>query len=246
MIGGSDKAISAGEENKSPAEVAIQFDRTRRTYMPNASLGEALQAGLLNEVAGALARDVVFRAEATDLGLTVTREMQRRVVASEQAFQNEFGEFSEGRFMQVLGNAGLSEEEYLKQVDSALRREQLLFAVSAGIGQPESMARTMTAYELERRSAKLISIAVDPSRIADPDESALGEWYEGVRASYDAPALRSARLAPCHRQCLPPRCRSATPILPPPMRHVLMNSPRRKHGKSGRWFLTMSQWHNLP
>ena len=192
LIGGSDKAISAGEESKSPAEVAIQFDRTRRSFMPNASLGEALQTGLLNEVAGALARDVVFHAEASDLGLTVTREMQRRVVASEQAFQDEFGEFSEGRFMQVLGNAGFSEEDYLKQVDSTLRREQLLFAISAGIGQPESMARTLTAYELERRSAKLISIAVDPSNIADPDESVLSEWYESVSASYDAPALRSA------------------------------------------------------
>ena len=194
LIGGSDKAISAGEESKSPAEVAIQFDRTRRSSIPNASLGEALQTGLLNEVAGALARDVVFRAEASDLGLTVTREMQRRVVASEQAFQDEFGEFSEGRFMQVLGNAGFSEEDYLKQVDSTLRREQLLFAISAGIGQPKSMARTLTAYELERRSAKLISIAVDPSSITDPDESVLGEWYESVSASYDAPALRSARV----------------------------------------------------
>jgi peptidyl-prolyl cis-trans isomerase D len=194
LIGGSDKAISAGDESQSPAEVAIQFDRTRRSFMPNASLGEALQTGLLNEVAGALARDVVFRAEASDLGLTVTREMQRRVVASEQAFQDEFGEFSEGRFMQVLGNAGFTEEDYLKQVDSTLRREQLLFAISAGIGQPESMARTLTAYELERRSAKLISIAVDPSNIADPDESVLGEWYESVSASYDAPALRSARV----------------------------------------------------
>ena len=194
LIGGSDKAISAGKESKSPAEVAIQFDRTRRSSIPNASLGEALQTGLLNEVAGALARDVVFRAEASDLGLTVTREMQRRVVASEQAFQDEFGEFSEGRFMQVLGNAGFSEEDYLKQVDSTLRREQLLFAISAGIGQPESMARTLTAYELERRSAKLISIAVDPSNIADPDESVLGEWYESVSASYDAPALRSAQV----------------------------------------------------
>ena len=184
LIGGSDKAISAGKEANSPAEVAIQFDRTRRSYMPNASLGEALQAGLLNEVAGALARDVVFRAEATDLGLTVTREMQRRVVASEQAFQDEFGEFSEGRFLQVLANAGLSEDDYLQQVDSALRREQLVFAVSAGIDQPKSIAKAMTAHELERRSAKLISIAVDPSSIAEPDERRL---VSGMRAS--APAM---------------------------------------------------------
>lgn len=194
LIGGSDKAISAGKESKSPAEVATQFDRTRRSYMPNASLGEALQAGLLNEVAGALARDVVFHAEASDLGLTVTREMQRSVVASEQAFLDEFGKFSEGRFIQALASAGLSESDYLNQVDSALRREQLLAVFAAGIGQPNSMARTMTTYELERRSAKLISIAVDPSAIAEPDENLIAKWYEGVSASYDAPALRSANV----------------------------------------------------
>ena len=194
LIGGSDKAISAGEESTSPAEVAIQFDRARRSYMPTASLGEVLQAGLLNEVASALARDVVFRAETTDLGLTVTREMQRDVVASEPAFQNEMGEFSEGRFLQALGNANLSEEEYLKEIDSALRQEQLIFAVSSGIGQPKSLAQTMTAYELERRSAKLISIAIDPSKIVDPSQMVLSEWYERVKSSYDAPALRSARV----------------------------------------------------
>ncbi len=194
LIGGSDKAISAGEESKSPAEVAIQFDRTRRSYMPNASLGEALQAGLLNEVAGGLARDVVFHAEANDLGLTVTREMQRTAVASEQAFQDEFGKFSEGRFMQVLGNAGLGEEDYLEQVDSSLRREQLLIAVGAGFVQSESIARTITAYELERRSAKLITFAVDPSGITDPDPIVLSEWFEETGANYDAPTLRSARV----------------------------------------------------
>ena len=60
LIGGSDKAISAGDESLSPGEVAVEFDRTRRSYMPNASTGEAIQAGLLAELAGILARDVVF------------------------------------------------------------------------------------------------------------------------------------------------------------------------------------------
>ena len=85
VIGGSDKAMSAGDDSLSPGEVAVEFDRTRRSYMPNASTGEAIQAGLLAELAGILARDVVFRAEAADLGLTVTRDMQRDAVASEQA-----------------------------------------------------------------------------------------------------------------------------------------------------------------
>ena len=194
LIGGSDKAISAGGESVSPGQVAAQFDRTRRSYMPSASVGEALQAGLLNEVAGGIARDVVFRAEASSLGLTVTREMQRKVVASEQAFQNEMGEFSEGRFLQALGNAGLSEEDYLAQIDSSLRREQLLVALSTGVAQPDSVASAMTGFELERRTAKLISIAVDSTRIADPDETTISSWFDEVKANYDAPRVRSARV----------------------------------------------------
>ena len=41
LIGGSDKAISAGDESLSPREVAVEFDRTRRNYLPNATMGEA-------------------------------------------------------------------------------------------------------------------------------------------------------------------------------------------------------------
>ncbi|MEC7237973.1 MAG: SurA N-terminal domain-containing protein, partial [Pseudomonadota bacterium] len=140
LIGGSDKAITAGDESLSPGQVAVEFDRTRRNYLPNATMGEALQSGLLGEVAGSLARDVVFRAEAGKLGLTVTREMQRNEVANEPSFQDETGTFSQSRFVGVLANAGLTEADYLERVNTALRREQIVEAVSAGAAQPEAVA----------------------------------------------------------------------------------------------------------
>ena len=99
LIGGSDKAISAGKQSMSPREVALKFDLARRNYLPNATMGEALESGLLPELAGALARDVVFRAEADRLGLTVTRDMQRDAVANEQSFRDELGNFSQSRFL---------------------------------------------------------------------------------------------------------------------------------------------------
>ena len=114
LIGGSDKAISAGEEAVSPREVAIEFERTRRNYMPASSVGEAIQDDLLNDVMGALSREVLFRAENRSLGLTVTREMQRNAIIGEKSFQDDAGVFSEGRFIQTLSSAGLSEEHYLK------------------------------------------------------------------------------------------------------------------------------------
>ena len=66
LIGGSDKAISASKEAVSPREVAIEFERTRRNYMPNSSVDVALQDGLLSDVMGALSREVLS-------GLKITR-----------------------------------------------------------------------------------------------------------------------------------------------------------------------------
>ena len=194
LIGGSDKAISAGDESLSPREVAVEFDRARRNYLPNATMGEALQSGLLGEVAGSLARDVVFRAEAGKLGLTVTREMQRSEVANEPSFQDDTGTFSQSRFVGVLANAGLTEADYLERANTALRREQIVEAVSAGAAQPEAVARALTAYELERRTARLVSVPVDANAIAMPTDEQLSTWFAEVKSRYDAPVLRSARV----------------------------------------------------
>ena len=194
LIGGSDKAITAGDESLSPREVAMEFDRARRSYLPNATVGEAMQSGLLSEVTGALARDVVFRAEAEELGIAVTRDMQRYAVANEPSFRDELGDFSQSRFISVLANAGMSEAEYLNQIETTLRRAQIVDAIAAGATLPDAVARTMTAHELERRTAKLVTVAVDAETIAAPDESTLSIWFDEVKSRYDAPALRSARI----------------------------------------------------
>lgn len=194
LIGGSDKAISAGSQSMSPREVALKFDLARRNYLPNATMGEALDSGLLPELAGALARDVVFRAEADRLGLTVTRDMQRDAVANEQSFRDEFGNFSQSRFLSALANAGLSEDDYLQEVDTALRRMQIVDAVASGAAQPEAVARAVTAFELERRTARLVSVPVEADKVADPDDSTLAGWFVEVKSRYDAPALRAARV----------------------------------------------------
>ena len=144
LIGGSDKAISAGDESLS-REVAIEFDRTRRSYLPNATVGEALQSGLLSELTGVLARDVVFGAEAGKLGITVTRDMQRNAVANEPSFKDELGDFSQTRFISILANAGLSEADYLKQVETAAAHRS---SGSCRRHKTDVIARTLTRMSL--------------------------------------------------------------------------------------------------
>ena len=194
LIGGSDKAISAGDQNVSPREVAIEFDRTRRTYLPNTTTAEAMQGGLLNDVIGTMSREVLFRAENEDLGLTVTRAMQRDAIANEASFQDEFGQFSEGRFLQALAGAGFTEQEYLNRVDGVLQRQQLMTAVSQGLRYDSALANVVAAHEMQKRTVKLSSFPVRPESIATPDDATIDSFFQENKPSYDAPQLRSAKI----------------------------------------------------
>ena len=194
LIGGSDKAISAGDQSVSPREVAIEFDRTRRTYLPNTTTAEAMQGGLLNDVIGTMSREVLFRAESEDLGLTVTRAMQRDAIANEASFQDEFGQFSEGRFLQALAGAGFTEQEYLNRVDGVLQRQQLMTAVSQGLRYDSALANVVAAHEMEKRTVKLSSFPVRPESIATPDDATIDRFFQENKPSYDAPQLRSAKI----------------------------------------------------
>jgi peptidyl-prolyl cis-trans isomerase D len=192
LIGGSDKAISAGDQSLSPREVAIEFDRTRRAYLPNTTTEEAVQGGLLNEVIGTMSRELLFRAESHDLGLIVTRAMQRDAVANEASFQDDLGQFSEGRFMQVLANAGFSEQDYLKRVDNILQRQQLIKPLSDGLRYSNELAKLVAEYELQKRTVKLTSYAVSPKSIGVPDDATIDKFFQENKSSYEAPRLRSA------------------------------------------------------
>ena len=194
LIGGSDKAISAGDQSVSPREVAIEFDRTRRTYLPNTTTAEAMQGGLLNDVIGTMSREVLFRAENEVLGLTVTRAMQRDAIANEASFQDEFGQFSEGRFLRALAGAGFTEQEYVNRVDGVLQRQQLMTAVSQGLRYDSALANVVAAHEMEKRTVKLSSFPVRPESIATPDDATIDRFFQENKPSYDAPQLRSAKI----------------------------------------------------
>ncbi len=195
LIGGSDKAISASEESVSPREVAFEFERTRRNYMPNSSVGEALQSGLLNEVMGALSRDALFRAENRSLGLTVTRDMQRGAIINEKSFHDESGVFSEGRFTQAIASAGMAEEDYLKLVNNVLMRDQLVGSISSGIRFDSATASAIAAFDMEKRIVRLTSFSVSPETIAEPIDSDIDKFFAENKSVYDSPELRNVTIA---------------------------------------------------
>jgi peptidyl-prolyl cis-trans isomerase D len=194
LMGSGDNAISADKQVRSSRDVALEFDRARRTYLPNTTTAEAFQGGLLNEVMGTLSREVLFSAENASLGLTVTRAMQLEAISNEPSFQDENGKFSEGRFMQTLAGAGYSEADYLKRVTSVLERQQLIVPLAKGLRYSEDLARVVAAHELEKRKVKLTSFFILPENVLTPTKAIIDSFFQENKSSYDVPPLRTAKI----------------------------------------------------
>ena len=189
-FGSGSKAVSAGDKSYSTQQAAVEFDRARRNLGAGISIGEALQTPLLNEVMGSLARKVLFSAETDRLGLTVTRQMQTEAIRQERAFQDEFGEFAEGRFLQTLGQIGLSEQDYLDRLTETLERDQIIGAVAATAFYPINAATALADFQLEERTASFVTFDVQPEAIDAPSDTTLSVWYDENSAAFDAPVLR--------------------------------------------------------
>ena len=194
LFSSGNKAIEASDRSVPLAEAATEFERSRRGLGLNMSAGEAIQAGLLNEVMGALARRTLFAAEADSIGVTATRDMQRQAVANTESFKDELGQFSQGRFVQTLAQSGLTEEDYLRRLDFVLLQEQIEAALASGARGGKKMAETIADYQLEQRVVTLKTYPARLESITPPTQAELTEFYETVKAGYDAPDLRSFKV----------------------------------------------------
>ena len=194
FFGPGDKAIKAGSKSLSALEVAQEFDFIRRAQYNSISTGDALQFGLLNNVMSTMARTLLFEAEASRLNVVSTRSMQKSALLRQGAFQDETGTFSQGRFVSALSQAGLSEDDYLTQLDKSIISQQISDSISLGAKFPNSISEELAKYELERRIAKIISFDIKPDEQPIPDVNELRDWFKKNIENYDAPALRDIKL----------------------------------------------------
>ena len=193
LFGPGDKAIKAGSQSVSSLEVAQEFDFIRRSQYNGISTGDAIQFGLLNDVISRMARTTLFQAEADKLNIVSTREMQKTALLRQTAFQDETGAFSQGRFLRALSQAGLTEDAYLQQLDKTILSQQIADTVSMGAKYPERISKEFARYELERRTAQLISFAINPEEQPVPQDNELREWFDSNSDAYDATELRDLR-----------------------------------------------------
>ena len=186
-------AISVGEVTYNSVEVLQRFDRARRAMRLPPEYDEVLRPQILNSVIDAITETGLYEAESRDLKMTVGEEALKQWVASSPAFRDQLGQFNPDVFRQTLSNAGLSEAEFFRGLQTDIKRDQINAAVGGEAKMPDTLAETLFKYRAERRVANVVRVSVDSiQEIPQASDGELDAHFNANKDAYMAPEYRGA------------------------------------------------------
>jgi peptidyl-prolyl cis-trans isomerase D len=99
-------------------------------------------------------------------------------------------------FLQIIGNAGYSEQEFLQAERTDQTRAQLTTALQAGFAMPENYSNGLAAYLGERRAADFVIVSPDSvGEIAPPPDAALEAYVKAHADPFSTPEYREVEYA---------------------------------------------------
>jgi peptidyl-prolyl cis-trans isomerase D len=184
-------AVSVGEVSYNSAEVFEQFDRARRAMRLPPQYDQALRPRIMDSVIDSLTETGLYEAESRKLDMSVGEDSLKQWVASSPAFRDQLGQFNPDVFRQTLSNAGLSEAEFFRTLQTDIKRDQINAAIAGEAKLPNTLAETLFKYRAERRTANVVRVSIDS--ITDVPEASDGELdahFNENKDAYMAPEYR--------------------------------------------------------
>jgi len=110
------------------------------------------------------------------------------LIADETAFQGLDGRFDRQQFRQVLAQVGMSEADYINDIEHAAIRQQIVEAVADGMSAPDAFLDALHRFQGQTRDVSFIEIeAGDLPPIAEPTAAELIAFFEENLGNYRAP-----------------------------------------------------------
>ena len=114
------------------------------------------------------------------MGLGISNEALSTKIAGDETFQDPSGNFDRNRFVQLLQNAGLSEDQYVQELRTGYTRQQIVDGLAGETGIPEAFMRGLHEYQNEERN--LSWVVLDPAGagvIPEPDRDRPHHLFRG-------------------------------------------------------------------
>ncbi len=172
-----------------------EINRISQRLGSQLEIDQARAFGIPEQVLSRMIGRALFDRKAADLGMFVTDDQIRRLIAQQDAFKNDRGGFDRARFEQQLRLLGLGEGEYVATLRRDIIRQQLAGAVSEAVTVPRQLVEALYGYRNERRVAQYLLVRNDSiTDLGTPDGPALEAFHKEFSERFMAPEQRAVTL----------------------------------------------------
>lgn len=152
----------------------------------------ARQFGLMDRVVERIVSKELFANAADHLGLRIGDDLVRMRLLRDPSLVGPGGTFDRQRFLEVLQQAGYTEDRFVALVRADIARALITEPFTAGIEVPEPVVDRLYRYRNERRTAETVFVASDSfTDVGAPSAEELKTLYEDDPERYTAPEYRA-------------------------------------------------------
>ncbi len=172
-----------------------EVQRLSRRFRQNITPDQARALGVDQQVLSRLVTEAALDVDAAGRGLTVSNEAVAKSILDDQNFRGAAGTFDRNMFNELLRQAGLNEQGYVREQRAAIVRNQLAEALSGQSQAPLAVQEAAHRYRNEQRVIRFV--ALPPAAVGtidEPSEAVLRTFFEERKASFRAPEYRTANV----------------------------------------------------
>jgi peptidyl-prolyl cis-trans isomerase D len=183
------------DQNSYARELSREVRRLSQQFGAQLDQNQVRLLGIDRQVLRNLVGRALIDSEAGRQGLVVTEAQIKTQIASEAAFKDQFGAFDAARFVQFLNSAGLSEQGFIARLSGEILSQRIGSSISGAVNAPKPLARSVFAYEQERRIASYLRLpTVSEDSLGEASEDELNEFYDRNAETFMAPEFRAVSL----------------------------------------------------
>ena len=196
MTGGSSSTVvTLGDQQIGVNEFRLAYHRQvaalSQRFGTQLTSEQARAFGVEQQTVAQLVAGASLDQLASELSLGLSEDRLAKLIGDDPAFKAVNGQFDRQLFTSRLHNAGLTEEDYIRERSKVAIRSQIVDAVSNGFAAPKTLVDALKLYNNESRTIDYLLLTnanIEP--VKAPADDVLSKWFDGVKQRFRAPEYR--------------------------------------------------------